>query len=130
MLVEKAIGSGQDMMVEFLLAISPLYLVPLLLVSGPVWFFGRRQVQWNQWDFSIVLLPLAVWVVAMIVNDAGKSLSNLVEALYLGCVASLVPIVRAVVGERVNQRLLALALLVGVCLVAIGLWAFVPGLSE
>jgi hypothetical protein len=118
------------MMVEFLLAISPLYLVPLLLVAGPVWFFGRRRVQWDRWDFAIVLLPLAVWVAAMTVNDTGKSLSNLVEAMYLGCMASLAPTVRVVVGRRINQKLLAIGLLVGVCLVAIGLWAFVPGLPE
>lgn len=118
------------MMVEFLLAVSPLYLVPFLLVGGPTWFFGRWRVQWNCWDFAIVLLPLAVWVVAMIINDTGKSLSNLAEALYLGFVASLVPIVRVAIGDRMNQKLLALGLLVGTCLVAIGLWAFVPALPE
>ena len=117
-------------MVEFLVAVSPLYLVPLLLVAGPVWFFGRKRVRWNRWDFAIVLLPLAVWSVATMVNDTGKSLSNFVEALWLGCVVPLAPIIRVVVGERGNQKLVALGLLVGVCLVAMGLWAFMPGLPE
>lgn len=111
-------------------AISPLYLVPLLPVAGAVWFFGRRRVEWNHWDFAIVLLPFAVWAAAMIANSSGKSLSNLGEAVWLGCLAPLAPIIRVAVGRRVNQRFLALGLLVGVCLVAIGLWAFVPGLPE
>ena len=114
----------------FLLTVWLLYLVPFLLVGGPVWFFGRRRVRWNHWDFAIVLLPFAVWAVAIMVNGAGKSLANLVEALYLGCAAPLAPIIRVVVGERGNQKLVAFVLLLGVCLVAIGLWAFVPGLPE
>ncbi len=118
------------MVIEFLLVTVPLYLVPLLLVGGPVWFFGRRRVQWSRWDLAVILLPFAVWAVLNMINDTGKSLSNLVEALWLGCFAALAPIVRVVVGGRVNQTLLALGLLVGVCLVAIGLWAFVPSLPE
>ncbi len=108
----------------------PLYLVPLLIVGGPIWFLGRRRVQWNRWDFALVLLPFAVWDVAMLINETGKSLSNLVELLYLGCTASLAPVVRVVVGRHANQKFLAIGLLVAVCLVAIGLWAFVPGLPE
>jgi hypothetical protein len=107
-----------------------LYLVPLLVVTVPVWFYGRRRVQWNRWDFAIILMPFAVWTALMIANDTGKSLSNLVEALYLGCIAPFAPISRMVVGERGNQKLVALGLLLGVCFVAFGLWAFVPGLPE
>lgn len=119
------------MIMLFPMAILPLYLVPLLLVAGPVWFFGRRRVQWNRWDFAVLLLPSAVWAVSMMVNDSGKSLSNLAfEVPVLGCTAALVPIVRVVVGRHVNQKALAIGLLLGVCLVAIGLWALVPGLPE
>jgi hypothetical protein len=107
-----------------------LYLMPLLPVAALIWFFGRRRVQWCRWDFAVVLVPYIVWIVAMMFDDAGKSLSNLVEAFYLGCSASLAPIIRVIVGQRANQKWLAIGLLIGICLVAVGLWAFVPGLPE
>jgi hypothetical protein len=116
--------------IEIVIATWGLYLVPFLLVGGPVWFFGRRRVQWNRWDFALVLLPFAVWIALMMANHAGKSFANLGEAFCLGCVAPLAPIIRVAVGDRANHELLALALLVGVCLVATGLWAFVPGTPQ
>lgn len=106
------------------------YLVPLIPVAAPVWFFGQKRVQWNGWDFALAALPFATWAILMMVDATEKSLSNLVEAAYLGCIAIPVPIVRVVVGKKLNQKILAFVLLVGVCLVAIGLWAFVPGLPE
>jgi Na+/proline symporter len=87
-------------------------------------------VHWNRWDFALALLPFAVWILLMITNGTGKSLANLAEAMYLGCMAPLAPIVRVAVGDKANQRLMALGLLVGMCLVAISVWAFVPGLPE
>jgi drug/metabolite transporter (DMT)-like permease len=115
---------------EVLLMALLLYLVPLLPVAGAAWFFGRRRVQWNYWDFAIVLLPLVAWIMVTMVNPA-KSLSNLViEVPGLGCVSSLAPLVRVAVGTRVDQRLLALGLLVALCLVAIGLGTYVPFMPE
>jgi len=90
--------------VELVIVTWGLYLVPFLLVGGPVWSFGRRRVQWNRWDFALVLLPFAVWFTLMMANDTGKSLSNLAEALYLGCMAPLSPIIRVVVGDKANQK--------------------------
>lgn len=107
-----------------------LYLVPLIPVAAPTWFYGQKRVQWNRWDFALAALPFAIWAILMMVDATGKSLSNLVEAAYLGCIAIPVPIVRVVVGKKLNQKLLAFVLLIGVCLVAVGLWAFSPGLPE
>ena len=66
----------------------------------------------------------------MMADSTGKSLANLGEACWLGCVAPLAPIIRVGLGKKANQKLIALGLLVGICLVALGLWAFVPGLPE
>jgi hypothetical protein len=118
------------MTVEFFLAVLPLYLVPLLLLGCPVWYFGRKRVQWNHWDFAVGVLPLVVWTAAMMVNGTGKSLSNLVEIAYLGCAVAIALNVRLLAGSRVNQRLLAAGLLIAVCLMAVALWAFVPALPE
>ncbi len=116
--------------VGFLIPIWLFHLVPLLIIAGPVWFFGRKRAKWSMWDFAIVAIPFAVWGVLMIANDSGKSLSNLVEGLIIGCVAPLAPIIRVLIAERQNQKVLAVGLLVVLCLVATGLWAFVPGLPE
>jgi len=116
--------------VSLLIPIWLFHLVPLLIISGPVWFFGRRRVKWNGWDFAIVVLPFAVWGSLMIFNDTGKSLSNLVEGLIIGGVAPLAPIVRVAVGKRFNEKSVALELLIALCLVAGCLWEFVPSLPE
>jgi hypothetical protein len=107
-----------------------IYLMPFLPVAGMIWFFGRRRVQWNRWDFSMVVLPSAVWITLLMVDATGKRMPNLIEILYVGCAAVLAPIVRVMVGGRGDQPLTAWGLMVTVCLAAIGLWAFVPGLPE
>lgn len=38
-----------------------VYIVPLVLLSGPMWFFGRVRVRWSIWDFSTLLLPFLTW---------------------------------------------------------------------
>ena len=42
-----------------------MYLIPLILVGGPVWFFGRKKVAWNLWDFSVAVIPFWIWALLM-----------------------------------------------------------------
>jgi hypothetical protein len=108
-----------------------LYAIPFFPIAGTVWDFGRKRVQWNRWDFAVILFPSTVWAVAMMIDGTGKSLSNLVlEVPVLGCIAPIAPIVRVVVGRHANEKILAIGLFIVICLAAIGLWAFVPGLPE
>jgi hypothetical protein len=113
--------------IGFLILIWFAHLIPLLVVSVPVWFFGRKRVKWNGWDFAIVVLPFAVWGALMLVSDLGKSVSN---GLIIGWILPIAPIIRVVVGERMNQKKMALGLLVALCFVAGCLWGIVPQLSE
>ena len=114
----------------FLFPVWLLHLIPLLLVAVPVWFFCRRQVKWNRWDFAIVVLPFAVWSALMMAHNDGKTLSNLAEGFIIGCLAPFAPVIRALARNRVNQKGLAFVLLVVVCLLAAGLWVVVPPLPE
>ncbi len=107
-----------------------LYLVPLLAISGPIWFFGRRRVKWSAWDYSIVIFPFSVWLFLMFVHGKDKSLANLVEVIYLACLSSLAPISRVLIQNKVNEVILSVCLLVLLCLAAVALWAFVPSLPE
>jgi len=114
----------------FFVPIWLFHLVPLLVVSAPIWLLARKRVNWNGCDFAIVLLPFAVWSALMLVHGTGKTLSNLVEGLIIGCVAPVAPAVRAILGRRLNQKATACGLLLGLCAVAASLWAFVPALPE
>ena len=99
------------------------HLIPLLAVSAPVWFFGRRRVKWCVWDFSIVVIPFASWATLMVIHDVGKTLANMVaEPVSIGCVAALAPVTRALIRDKRNQTKLAAVLLVVVCILATGLW--------
>ena len=71
-----------------------------------------------------------VWGMLMVCYDKGKILSNLGEGLLLGFATPVAPIVRPMVKDRLDGRRLAAVLLVVLCLVATGLWAFMPELPE
>lgn len=107
-----------------------LYLGALVPLSAVVWFFGRKRVRWNLWDLAILVIPYAAWVSLMVVSSKGKSLSNLAESLYLGGIASMAPVARLIIADRINQKLLALLLVGFLCLVAAGFWALMPALPE
>ncbi|KQC14307.1 MAG: hypothetical protein APR63_14600 [Desulfuromonas sp. SDB] len=107
-----------------------LHLIPVLLISSPIWFFARKRVKWTIWDFLIVILPFLIWVSCLITYSEGKSLSNLVEGIWLGWVVPLATVIRMVVGDRVNQKKLSIILLAVLCGVGVALWKFMPGLPE
>jgi len=67
----------------------------------------------------------------MVIHDLGKTLANLVvEAVSIGCIAALAPGARILIRERWNQTKIAVVLLIVVCVLATGLWAFVPPIPE
>ncbi len=118
-------------LLAFLTTVWLYHLIPLLAVAAPIWFFGRRRVKWCVWDFSIVVIPFACWATLMVIHDIGKTLANLVvEAVIIGCIAALAPAARLFIRDKRNQIQLAVILLIGACILATGLWAFVPGLPE
>lgn len=113
-----------------LIQIWLIHLIPLLLLAVPVWYVGRKRVKWSGWDFAITVGPFAVWGALMMYDDSGKSLSNVLEALIIGVVAPIAPVVRVAAGEKMNQKRGALALLSVMCVVAFSLWALMPSLPE
>jgi hypothetical protein len=65
----------------------------------------------------------------MIVGDEGKSLSNLVEAIWLGFVCVLAVFFRCILGRNHPRTSAALANLVG-CAAALLIYFLTPGLPE
>jgi hypothetical protein len=107
-----------------------IHLLPILVAGIPIWFFSRKRVRWNIWDFSIAIIPFWVWGVLMLTFNKGKGIGNFAESFIIACVILVSPIVRAVVLDRVNQTGLSAALLVFFSTIAIGLWAFIPATIE
>jgi hypothetical protein len=120
------------MFLEFAPIILPLYLVPAAIGTIPaLLFLKRRGGTVLPADWLVLIIPPVVWLTAMVLNGSGKSLSNLVEAVYLGGCASVIAILRvALCGRRRSERTLSTAFLVAICLAGLLLWAFVPGLPE
>lgn len=104
--------------------------IPIAVVSVPVWFFGRHRVEWWWADFAVGVLPFALWATLMLHDGTGKSLANVVEGVWLGCVIPVSALVRLAVGRKGNRKMISAALLAALCLAAVGLWLFVPALPE
>ena len=100
--------------------------------TAPVVFFARRRVHWNAWELLAFVGPFLVWSLLMFsdLSKGRKSLSNLIEPAILGMAICLAAIVRASFGARFPESRLAGALLVGLCIIAAGIFFFVPALPE
>ena len=97
------------------------HLVPLLLIAVPLWFFGRKRVDWNAWDFAIVVIPFAVWCwITLITGNSEK------QFLFIGLIAPLAPVLRLHFGKRFNEKCVAFELLVFQCILSVVLVFFLP----
>lgn len=85
----------------------PIFLIPSLPVCLVLWFLGRKRGQWNTLDFLILVVPYFAWMLSAAVIDRPKSMGNIVELLYLGVAAALVPIIRVALPKRWNGKAVA-----------------------
>jgi|WetSurMetagenome_2_1015567.scaffolds.fasta_scaffold99918_2 hypothetical protein len=106
------------------------YLVPSIFIAGPVMFFTRKRVEWNLWDFAMFILPYSIWIFLIIAHGKGKGIGNMLESLMIGCIVPISPVTRSLVRDKLNQENLAIGLLIFLCLIAIGVWAFTPAFPE
>jgi hypothetical protein len=86
--------------------------VPSLLVSLPIWIRGRRRTSWFWSDYATAVVPFVVWAALFLHNGSDKSLANVAEGLWLGCVVPVAAVVRVLIGKRGNERLLSVGFLV------------------
>lgn len=107
-----------------------LYLVPAIVPSLPIWFFGRRKAKWMSWELSVLVLPYLVWVTVGVTNIKPKSIANLEEAALIGCLVPIALLIRALVGQKVDRGVVASGILVALCMGAFLIYWFVPMLPE
>ena len=105
-----------------------LFLLPAFPLSLPLWYFGRRRARFMWWELSLVIVPLAIWLVLFLVSTE-KTLGNLVEALILGLSVPFAVLIRVVVGKTVASGIIAGLLLILLCGVAVLLGAMYPRVS-
>ena len=115
----------------FFFALWLAFLIPAAPSAAACWFFGRRRVTWLKWEYTLLLVPYLIWLLLVMIQDKGKSLSNVAaEPFYLGCGVALACVVRVVIGRKWKEETLAAWLFAACCLSAIALWAFMPTLPE
>ena len=104
-----------------------LFLIP----SVPVIFFGRHRAQWQFWEVTALVLPYWSWVICNLVDESGKSLSNVaVELICLAIAVPLAALFRVAIGHP-RRRWIVSAVLIGALVsLAVSLWALVPALPE
>jgi hypothetical protein len=109
-----------------------LFGVPLVVGGFLVWIFVRKRIHLRAADWLLLLLPFAIWLSATVIYDGNKSLSNLVEVIFVGCAALLLFAARslATIARPHQEARWASFALLGSCLTALALWALVPGLPE
>jgi hypothetical protein len=116
--------------IELIFVIWGLFLLPALPVCGAVWMMGRKRVTWNLFDFSLLIVPYAVWLDLLCVNLRQKSMANIGEAFYVGAVVALAPLIRLVLPKKWGERVVAATLLIAACVMAAAIYIAVPCLPE
>jgi hypothetical protein len=108
-----------------------VFSVLALAICGLVWFLGKHRVQWTWIDYSSPILPVMLWIILIGIKDPGKSLANVaIDLFWLGGSVIVAPIIRLIIGKNINQKLLAIILLIILCFIAVGFWMFMPCLPE
>jgi hypothetical protein len=115
--------------VIFYLMLWLFYLAPMLIVL-PLWYFGRKRICLNIWDYSLFIIPYTVWFILLSYNENGKTVSNYIESPLTGIIVLMAPIFRIIIGNRINQNRLAFTLLLIMCIFSWCIWYFMPKLPE
>jgi hypothetical protein len=113
-----------------ILVVWPYYLLPVLIIGGPIWYWGRNKVTWVWSDYLILVLPYLIWAALMYLDHSGKTLANLLEGFFIGCVASCAPILRLLFRQRVRDNIFSLSLLIIVCIASVAFHYFTPAIPE
>lgn len=110
--------------------IIAMFLVPMAVLCGPIWLFGRKRVSWTWVDFSVSWFPFIVWFGLMWMNLMPKSLSNFAEALLLGVIMPLCPALRLFGKHWMEEIKMAWATAALGVVLAIGVYFITPYLPD
>jgi hypothetical protein len=112
---------GSALMIAYLLTlVIPLGLVALLLTL--IVRFSRRRVHWEGWEVMGFVMPFVTWVFVKSADlyfpDQKENSAYPAELLYLALAIIAAALVRAGVGARLREPVVAASLLAVLCLIA------------
>ena len=110
----------------------PLFGIPALIGCLVVWLLARKRIRLTISDGLLLIAPAVCWFSLLMIEDNGKTLSNLVELVHLGYIVPLLFAGRVIFFMRQppGPSRAPMTTLLASCLAAVALWAFVPGLPE
>ncbi|MBN8458101.1 MAG: hypothetical protein J0M04_09695 [Verrucomicrobia bacterium] len=119
--------------IPYILIAWVIHAVVAAVVVSPVVFLTRQRVRWQWWELFAVVIPFGVWA-AMMCSDmstGSKTLSNFViEPCVLSLALAFGALARVSMSARIPEKTASAAILVGLCLVAAGVFWMIPALGE
>ena len=110
-----------------------VHAVAAALVVTPVVLLTRDRVHWHSWELLSLILPFCVWTAFMFsgFSMGSKSLSNFaVEPGILGLSLAMGALFRAAIGKSLSERTASVLTLIGMCVIAAGVFWLIPVLPE
>lgn len=110
----------------------PIFLIPAIIGSGIFYGIMKNNITINKYHVLSFVFPWLIWVCLMGFYGTGKSLSNIIEAIILGCIVSFLVLTEGIISVLLKKKLVnfsKISLLVS-CIAAILLWLFMPLLPE
>jgi hypothetical protein len=109
-----------------------VFFLPGGLMAGLCLLLGRRRVRWFKWEHFLLVVPylawlLAYWVVALTHPRGVKHFTNYIgEPGLVGFVVAAVCTIHLLVGEHLNQKLMATVLFFAACMFAVAIACLLP----
>lgn len=109
-----------------------IHAVVAAVLTAPIVFLSYRRVAWQKWELLAFVLPFGTWTALMFseLSTGTKSMSNLLEPFCLPPAIAVAALVRAILGNRVSERICAVVLITALCLLAVAVFFVVPPLPE
>jgi hypothetical protein len=118
-------------MVGNYLAFWIAHMVLALPLTLPIVWFARRRVDWRRWELLVFVLPFCTWGLLVLAEFHKKSDGNFVyEFSALGFSVPVAALLRAAIGAKFSQPLVAAILIGMACLLIAGVYFFLPLLPD
>ncbi len=88
-------GICRNEVIARMIVILLILITICVILSLPAWRFRRKKVNWYVWDYGVPAYGIIVWIILGSLNVGTlKSLSNLVELIWVSIVALICPWLR------------------------------------
>jgi len=96
-------------------------LVYLVIPTALVFWFTKKIAHYEVWECLVFILPFSTWAITNLNHHRPRGFANFNDWLPLVIVIPIFMIIRGISGGRRRKRLISIALLIGLCLIA--LWS-------